>query len=107
MLKDQAGLTTLFATNNAGTVAYLNLKNRDFSSLPPTDRRAFLNNGFVKDANKLAAGLTTGTLTTLGEPINLSSVSGNITLNDSITVLYSDIQCVNGVIHIIDKSLAK
>jgi uncharacterized surface protein with fasciclin (FAS1) repeats len=95
MCKDAAGLTTLFAANNAGTIAYLNLKNRDFSSLPPTDRRAFLNNGFVADANKLAAGLTS------------SSVAGSVTLNDSITVLYSDIQCVNGVIHIIDKSLAK
>jgi uncharacterized surface protein with fasciclin (FAS1) repeats len=107
LLKDPTGLTTIFATNNAGTVAYLNLKNRDFSSLPPADRRAFLNNGFVKDANKLAAGLTSGSLTTLGEPINFSSVAGIVTLNDSIAVTYSDIQCVNGVIHIIDKSLAK
>lgn len=107
LLKDVSGLTTLFATNNAGTVAYLNLKNRDFSSLPPTDRRAFLNNGFVDNANKLAASLNTGTLTTKGEPINFSLKNGSVTLNDSITVLYSDIQCVNGVIHIIDKSLAK
>lgn len=107
MLKNESALTTLFATNNAGTITFLNLKNKDFSSLPPSDRRAFLNNGFVKDANKLAAGLTSGSLATLGEPINFSYIAGSVTLNDSITVLYSDVQCINGVIHIIDKSLAK
>lgn len=105
-LKDVAALNTVFVVNNAGTDAYTKLKERQFSSMTPTDRRAFLNNTIVPDANKLAAGLT-GTLNTKGDPITVGMAAGKVTLNDSITVTITDIQCLNGVIHVVDKALAK
>lgn len=106
-LKDAGALNTVFVVNNAGTDAYTKLKERQFSSMTPTDRRAFLNNTIVPDANKLAAGLTAGSLNTKGDPINIGMNAGKVTLNDSINVTITDIQCLNGVIHVIDKSLAK
>jgi uncharacterized surface protein with fasciclin (FAS1) repeats len=106
-LKNATALTTVFVVNNAGTDAYTKLKERQFSSMMPADRRAFLNNTIVPNTNKLAAGLTAGTLNTQGNPITIGMNAGKVTLNDSITVTITDIQCLNGVLHVIDKSLAK
>jgi uncharacterized surface protein with fasciclin (FAS1) repeats len=38
----------------------------------------------------------------LGEPIAISIVDGNVVLNDSATVIITDIETSNGVIHVID-----
>ena len=43
--------------------------------------------------------------TVLGEPIAISIVDGNVVLNDSATVIISDIETSNGVIHVIDAVL--
>lgn len=106
-LKDVAALTTVFAVNNAGTDAFTKAKERQFSSMNPTDRRAFLNNGIVASTNKLAAGITAGSLSTQGDPLNVTLSAGKIILNDTVTVTITDVQCINGVLHIVDKALSK
>jgi transforming growth factor-beta-induced protein len=43
--------------------------------------------------------------TLLGEPVSISIEGGNVTLNDSATVIAVDVEASNGIIHVIDAVL--
>lgn len=101
---EAAGKFTVFSPKESAMTTYLNDKNVSISRLSPSDRRALVNNGIVNDQNYYAAELPNGTVPTRGEDLEVNT-SGGVTLNGDVKVSTSDIQCTNGVLHIIDGTL--
>lgn len=91
--------STVFAGNETALTAYLNSQNKSMFSLAPALRRGLLNNTTIADKGKFTGELA-GTETTLGK--DMSTSGGGLTINSSIKVVQGNIQCSNGVIHIID-----
>jgi uncharacterized surface protein with fasciclin (FAS1) repeats len=96
-------INTVFATTQTNFQAFLNDNNSTIASLSPLIREPLLKNSVVEGS--VHANLLTGTIKTLGEDITVTSAGGTITLNGKAKVLVSDIQCTNGLIHIIDDVL--
>jgi uncharacterized surface protein with fasciclin (FAS1) repeats len=103
---EAAGLFTLFAVNEAAMTKYLKDKNISISRLAPADRRALVNNGLIAGKALYSAEMTSGNVTTRGADLKITAGS-SITLNDDVKVTFKDVQCINGVLHIIDNPLAK
>jgi transforming growth factor-beta-induced protein len=62
--------------------------------------------GAITGAQAIAAAQQNGTVTSLeGEPISLSLVGGNLTLDGTSTVVTPNILATNGIIHVIDTVL--
>jgi len=62
--------------------------------------------GAIKSTQAITVAQQNGSVTSLeGEPIALSLVGGNLTLDGSSTVVTADIAATNGVIHVIDTVL--
>lgn len=98
------GLFTLFAVHENAMVAYLNGKNVSISRLAPADRRALVNNGIINDKGYYYAELPSGTVMTRGADLEIDK-SSDVKLNGSVKILTKDVQCTNGVIHIINGTL--
>ncbi|WP_114751201.1 fasciclin domain-containing protein [Pleomorphovibrio marinus] len=98
-----SGPFTVFApTNQAFNAAGIT----DVSAVPVEDLRNILLY-HVLSGRVLASQVTTGEVPTLLEGANLSVVvaGGNVTINESASVVTADIEASNGVIHAIDNVL--
>ncbi len=98
-----AGPFTVFApTNQAFTAAGIT----DVSEIPVDDLRNILLY-HVLSGRVLASQVTTGEVPTLLQGANLSIVvdGGNVTINETASVITADIEASNGVIHAIDNIL--
>ncbi|MFT5480045.1 MAG: putative surface protein with fasciclin (FAS1) repeats, partial [Bacteroidia bacterium] len=67
------------------------------------ERQKILENSTMDGSVK--ASLLSGTMTTLGDDMVVTSVSGELTLNGKAKVVHKDVQCVNGLMHVIDNLL--
>lgn len=102
---DADGLFTVFAVHEDAMVDYLNDKNVSISRLAPADRRELVNNGIINDKGYYYAELPSGAVTTRGEDLDIDKSGAEVLLNGSVKVKTKDVQCTNGVIHIIDGTL--
>ncbi|UOB17982.1 fasciclin domain-containing protein [Abyssalbus ytuae] len=99
---------TVFAPTNEAFVSFLTeLSITSLGDLPTTAIEGTLNTHVVTGENLLSADLTDAmTISTLGDDI-VANITGGATLTDSharvSSVVNSDIQAWNGVIHIVDK----
>jgi len=100
------GEYTLFAPNESAMTKYLNDKNISVARLSPSDRRALVNNGIVDGVSIYKAEMNSGTQSTRGEDLTVAA-GGDVTLNGDIKINHKDIQATNGVLHIINGTLAK
>jgi uncharacterized surface protein with fasciclin (FAS1) repeats len=97
-------LYTALATDNEGLQKYFKSVERTFTSLKPIDRRRILDNSTVS-GNLRSASMTSGTLATKMDNLKILVSGSSIIINDSVSVILTDGQGVNGVIQIIDKPL--
>lgn len=90
---------TVFAANKEAMEAFISSEGVTLPSIHPDKRRALLYNSTIEGSGKFAADLS-ATETTLG--LDLATSSGGLKLNGTINVVTKNIQCTNGVIHIVD-----
>lgn len=101
------GPFTVFApTNTAFTSLFTNLGYASITAVPEADLSAILNTHVVAGSNVLSSDLTDGmVVTTLGDTftINTGTATTFTDLNNRTgNIILTDIQAVNGVIHVID-----
>ncbi|MCB9245921.1 MAG: fasciclin domain-containing protein [Flavobacteriales bacterium] len=104
---EKPGTFTVFAPHETAMTAYLNEKNISISRLSPSDRRELVNNSIVNAQQLNYAEMTTGKVTTRGAELDVSVSGSTVTLNGSVKFRNKDVQCTNGVLHIIDGTLTK
>lgn len=104
---EKAGTFTVFVPNETAMTAYLNEKNISISRLSPSDRRELVNNSIVNSQQLYRDEMTTGKVTTRGAELDVNVAGSNVTLNGSVKIQYRDVQCTNGVMHVIDGTLTK
>ncbi len=96
---------TVFApTNAAFTVLLQELNLENLADIPTETLQAVLNLHVIAGANVRAANLVSGPVTTLGGNVDIDAENATITdANGRIsTIVVTDIQAANGVIHAID-----
>ena len=102
--KVTSGTTTVFATSETKFIQFLNDNNTTVTAMVPATRRAILNNSIIEGSNMSESQLT-GTLTTLGAEMTITSSGGSLTINGKASVEASNGQCTDGVIHVISDLL--
>lgn len=96
------GSNTVFAINEDDLVAYLKTKGQiRIKDISTSDRKEILNNTMVY-GKALNNSQLTGTISTEGEDIIATTGASGVVFNGDIKVLKSDINCTDGIIHIID-----
>jgi len=99
------GPFTVFApSNEAFEALFSELGVGGIADLSKTDLTPILEYHVVS-GNVLASDLTSGTVTTIGGKDLSIEVGSSVTINGNATVVSTDIQSTNGVVHVIDQVL--
>lgn len=98
-LLEAAENKTVFATNLKGMETFLNAQSKPITSIEPSVRRAMLENTTIDGEGLFALELSAVQMT-MG--LDLDVTNSGKTLNGDVSVLTKDIQCSNGVLHIIN-----
>ena len=95
---------TVFAIQEAAFNAYLASENAILTTLQPSKRRAVIHNTII--VNKfLRSNDIGGTHGTMDQDVTVTNSGGTYIVNGKANVVVPDIQCTDGVIHIIDALL--
>lgn len=100
------GPFTIFAPTNDAFAALLTDLDVSAVSEIPTETLTAVLLYHVVSGNVKSSDLTTGMVPTLNtENMITVSIDNGVTLNDGVNVISTDVQTVNGIIHVIDKVL--
>jgi transforming growth factor-beta-induced protein len=92
---------TVFATQEGPFNTYLASENAILTTLQPSKRRAIMHNSIIVDKS-LRSNEVAGTHTTLDTDMVVTNTGGTVNIDGKADVVVPDIQCTDGVIHIIN-----